>query len=783
LVPQQTVQLAAATRDAAGAVLTGRAVAWASGTPATASVSGSGLVTAVTPGTAAITATSEGRNGTATITVADGGFVVPTATAFTAGGGRVAVDAPAGAVSAGTAVTVAPLASPPADPDLIPGNAWTLGPASTTFAQPVTVRLTWLPNTLPTGTIAEQVRVHRWDGASWVPLANGAVNVATRTAVGTTTALGPFGLLGPTTPPQTTFTVTTAANAGAGSLRQAILDANANPGADLIHFNIAGAGIHTIQPTAALPTITDPVTIDGYTQPGATPNSNPTGALNAVLRVELAGTLLSGGANGLRITGGNTAVRGLAINRFDGDGIRLEGGGGNVIEGSFLGTDVTGALARGNSGSGLRAIGSPNNRIGGTTAAARNLFSGNDFHGVHLDGPGSTGNRVEGNLLGPNASATAGFGGFFGVFITDASNNVIGGTAPGAGNVISGNGNTGITIRGASGNRIEGNLIGTTPTGMAQLSNGSNGVKIEDGAGGNTVGGTTAAARNIISGNGGDGIEVEDAAPDNRILGNYIGTDATGTAGLGNSDDGILVENTPGTIIGGTATGAGNVISTNGDDGVDMFGATATIVHGNFIGTDPGGTIDLGNGDAGMNLFNSTNNEIGGTQAGAGNVIAFNRNVVFTDRAGIRLAGTSTGNAVLRNAIYSNVGLGIDLGPNGVTPNDPGDADTGPNNLQNFPVLTAATRTATLAVTGTLNSTAATAFRVEFFANDALDPSGHGEGQRYLGFVSVTTDGSGNAAIAAALPVTGVSVGNFITATATDAAGNTSEFSMGRVVQ
>jgi hypothetical protein len=157
--------------------------------------------------------------------------------------------------------------------------------------------------------------------------------------------------------------------------------------------------------------------------------------------------------------------------------------------------------------------------------------------------------------------------------------------------------------------------------------------------------------------------------------------------------------------------------------------------------------------------------------------------VVFTDRAGIRLAGTSTGNAVLRNAIYSNVGLGIDLGPNGVTPNDPGDADTGPNNLQNFPVLTAATRTATLAVTGTLNSTAATAFRVEFFANDALDPSGHGEGQRYLGFVSVTTDGSGNAAIAAALPVTGVSVGNFITATATDAAGNTSEFSMGRVVQ
>src|SRR5690606_37999855 len=118
--------------------------------------------------------------------------------------------------------------------------------------------------------------------------------------------------------------------------------------------------------------------------------------------------------SGLTITAGGSTVRGLVINRCAGDGLRLIGGGGNVIEGNFIGTDVAGAVARGNSGSGLRGIDSPDNVIGGTTAAARNLFSGNDFHGVDLGGSGSTGNRIEGNLIGPNAAATAGLGGIFG---------------------------------------------------------------------------------------------------------------------------------------------------------------------------------------------------------------------------------------------------------------------------------------------------------------------------------------------------------------------------------
>ena len=195
LVPQQTVQLTAETRDAGGTVLSGRTIVWTSGTPTAASVSAAGLVTGLLPGTPVITATSEGQAGTAAITVVDGGMVLPAGNGFSAGGGAVAIQAPAGAVATGTPVTVAALATPPAHPDLIPGTAWALGPDGTTFAQPVTVRITWAANQLPGGANAEQIRVHRHDGTTWVPLAAGEVNVGTRTASGTTTAFSPFVLI------------------------------------------------------------------------------------------------------------------------------------------------------------------------------------------------------------------------------------------------------------------------------------------------------------------------------------------------------------------------------------------------------------------------------------------------------------------------------------------------------------------------------------------------------------------------------------------------------------
>ncbi|MCH8063946.1 MAG: S8 family serine peptidase, partial [Chloroflexi bacterium] len=225
---------------------------------------------------------------------------------------------------------------------------------------------------------------------------------------------------------------------GKCTLRAAIEQANFNVGADLIGFNIPGAGPHTIQPASALPTITDPVIIDGYTQPGASPNTNGPGlGLNTVLKIELDGTNAGAGADGLTITGGDSTVRGLVINRFNsefGNNILLRSQGGNVIEGNFLGTDVTGTVGLGsvglaNGGSGVY-IGSPNNLIGGTSAAARNVISGNRFGVRHAEST-ATGNLVQGNLIGTDLTGTAALGNTEGVhFQISASNNTVGGTTP-----------------------------------------------------------------------------------------------------------------------------------------------------------------------------------------------------------------------------------------------------------------------------------------------------------------------------------------------------------------
>ena len=214
-----------------------------------------------------------------------------------------------------------------------------------------------------------------------------------------------------------------------------------------------------------------------------------------------------------------------------------------------------------------------------------------------------------------------------------------------------------------------------------------------------------------------------------------------------------------------------NIISGNlgsGISGGSYYGNA--VIQGNYIGTDITGTLPLGNGNHGV-LATATGAQIGdGATPGSGNVIAFNTH------NGIAVTG-DLGNPISRNGIFSNGGLGIDLGNNGVTPNDAGDPDTGPNNLQNFPVLTSALfGGGSTTIGGTLNSMANTAFRVEFFSNASCDPSGHGEGQTFLGFTTVTTDGSGNGSFnSLTFPVPpGQAV---ITATATDPAGNTSEFS------
>ena len=221
------------------------------------------------------------------------------------------------------------------------------------------------------------------------------------------------------------------------------------------------------------------------------------------------------------------------------------------------------------------------------------------------------------------------------------------------------------------------------------------------------------------------------------------------------------------------------MISANGGfAGVEINRGNANTVRGNVIGTDVTGTVGVARPDGqpqfnGVAIADSSDNQIGGVTAGAGNVIAYNRNI------GVGVGNFITGvpaieDSILGNSIFANGQLGIDLAPGtGVTPNDPGDADTGPNNLQNFPVLEKAS---TKQVHGRLNSQPGGTYRIEVFANASCDQSGYGEGARFLGALTVTTNPQGDAQFKLKFSAA-VNAGQFITATATDAAGNTSEFS------
>ena len=509
--------------------------------------------------------------------------------------------------------------------------------------------------------------------------------------------------------PPATFTVINTNDSGPGSLRQALLDAAplvaATP--NTIQFNIPGAGVQRIMLQTPLPLIAEPVILDGYTQPGSAVNSSPL-LFNATILIQINGTNLPSGSDGLCLFGERNTLRGLELVNFKGDAIELLSGSGSVIEGNIIGLSPTGT-DWGN-GNGVNISGSAGNTIGGTNVASRNVISGNATAGVLIGSAASTGNQVLGNLIG-------------------------------------------LTLNGASG-----------PVG-------NYGVQISA-AHTNTIGGTVAGARNVISANSSHGVYITGSSINNSVLGNYIGTDPNGTADLGNSTDGVRVYQSSFNVIGGTETGAGNLISGNNNDGVNLNSSgTGNQVLGNRIGTDVTGTTALGNTTYGVEV-GTAGNTIGGTAAGAANLIAFNG----TD--GVYVTGTtSTNNAIRGNAIFHNGGLGIDLyGTDGVNTNDVNDTDTGPNLLQNYPILTAATNTATnTVIAGTLNSRSNALFQLDFFCNLTNDPSGFGEGQTYLGSGTVTTDSTSNGTFLVTLPV--AATGRRITATATDPDGNTSEFS------
>ncbi|MBW4648779.1 MAG: DUF4347 domain-containing protein [Kastovskya adunca ATA6-11-RM4] len=434
-------------------------------------------------------------------------------------------------------------------------------------------------------------------------------------------------------------------NSGEGSLRQAIINANAFTGTDTISFKI-GSGVQTITPLSALPTITDAVVIDGTTQPG----------FSGTPIIELNGSSAGSSVSGLTITAGNSIVKGLVINRFSHNGIILQTKGNNRIEGNYIGTDVTGTLDWGNYFMGVYIDNSSNNTIGGTAPGSRNVISGGDYDGVRINGTGATGNQILGNFIGTNAAGNAILGNAAtGVSIVyGASYNIIGGTALGSRNVISGN-NIGVDIvfSNTTGNRILGNYIGTDVTGTADLGNTHNGVYIGFSPN-NIIGGTAPEARNVISGNN-HGISIGgNTATGNQILGNYIGTQVDGISSLGNSTHGLSISSdASNNTIGGTAAGAGNTIAYSSRGIAAYSRGTGNAILGNSIFSNTGLGIDL-------DTYEVTANDFGDSDTGTNNLQNF---PVLTSVTAIGtntvVAGTfnSTPNTTFRLEFFSNTTL------------------------------------------------------------------------------------------------------------------------------
>jgi titin len=635
------------------------------------------------------------------------------------------------------------------------------------------------------------------------------------------------------------YVVTNTNDSGTGSLRQAILDANTTVGLDSIAFVLPGAGPGVITPANDLPLITDPLIIAGYTEPGASP---ATATSLATITVVIDGTNMT---TGLNILTNFTAVSGLNIRNVSGDGIVVSGDN-DIIRGNYIGTDETGTTDLGVTGNGVRVdgtgdwVGGPNpadgnvlsgnqgagvseegsdnhvagNRIGttadgktalantdgvdvlgtgthvgGTAPGARNIISGNTFFGIDLR-PGADDAVVEGNYVGTSVDATAKVPNKVGILV-ESVDATIGGITAVATNVVSGNTSDGIRVSGVGQAGMQENLIGVTPTGAA-LGNGDNGVWLA-GASGSDVGGSNGSG-NTIGGNGGDGVRVD--AFDVAVEGNLIGVARNSTGALVpafNTGNGVTIS-ADDVRVGGDTEDLGNTIGTNHGHGVyiDASGDNA-VIRGNHIGTDATG-VTLGNLGSGVYIDDFANdNEVGNDAAYASpnnppNVIAYNA------VNGITVADDATGNTILGNSIHDNNALGIDLlpvgGALGVTANDGNDLDVGGNDLQNFPVILGASTVAGVTtIDWRLQTLAATQYRVEFFASptcDAAAPGNFGEGATFLGSANVTTGPGGISGTVVAPNVTtppiSTPTGTVVVATATvmpaaGGFGDTSEFS------
>ena len=307
--------------------------------------------------------------------------------------------------------------------------------------------------------------------------------------------------------------------------------------------------------------------------------------------------LLNGAPNNL--IGGTAVGAGNLISGNQSNGIWVFGTGsvGNQIQGNLIGTNVSGTAALPNSASGVDVdAGATNTLVGGTTAGAGNVLSGNGNHGVLIQSNNTTNTTVQGNYIGTNFNGTAALANQQNGILITGNNNTVGGNTAGARNIISGNNQSGVRIELASGNSVQGNYLGTDVNGTAALGNGHSGVYVT--GNNNTIGGVAAGTGNILSGNSLSGIWFTDSScVGNLVQGNFIGTNASGSAALPNSFDGITVGNLANNnTFGGSAPEARNILSGNGSWGIELNQTSGNTIAGNFIGTDVSGTVAVGNG-------------------------------------------------------------------------------------------------------------------------------------------------------------------------------------------
>lgn len=542
---------------------------------------------------------------------------------------------------------------------------------------------------------------------------------------------------------------------GSNTLARNIVSGNGASGILIINYGTTNAGNNVIQGNYVGTDITGRLALANQTNGIALAGvfGNTVGGINSSL-----GNLISG-------------------NVQNGVAILSAGASNNVILGNYIGTDATGTNALPNTYSGVTISGVSGNTVGGTNSGAGNLISGNLQNGIYLQTAGPGNNFVQGNFIGTDVSGHLSVSNLFSGIEIESAGNGIGGTAPAARNLISGNINHGVVLNGAgaSNNIVQGNYIGTDVTGANALPNGPGGYfegVLLSGATANMIGGSAPGAGNLISGNGDKGILINSGATANVIQGNYVGSDATGTKALANANGGIYIYYSPTNTIGGTNPGAGNLVSGNNADGILVTAANGMVIQGNFVGTKIDGITALGNLWHNVEFqTNSSYNLVGGTSPGADNRIGFTRTSQYS---GVRVRAGCVGNQVLRNSIFSNgngspQGLGITVGNVGV-------------NTNGLPVFTNAITGNGTTVKGSLLSTPNTTFLLQIYANVVTNISGYGEGLVCLGSTNITTDATGKTTFSTVL-ATNVPAGQYISGTVTDGTNNTSEFAADILVQ